>query len=836
MQLPSYRWRALHLAALWAYGVSQPVFSMLKGNPEFLVVRGSTRMDVVVFALLVTFVPPLAVVGAEAVVAVVSRTLAGALHVVAIWCFGFLVAVQLVRLLDAQPAAVLLIPVAIAAVAALLYPRSRLFQSFLSVSFALPVIGLLGFVATVPLATDDAAAADVRVANSTPVVLVVMDEFPVSSLLEADGSIDARRYPNFARLADESTWYRRATTVHEFTTQAVPAILTGQLPHDGELPTLNDHPRNLFTLLGEGYHLRVVEPVTRLCPERYCPDAHESPPFLDRARGLLYDSTVGYLYRVLPASLRTGLPPIGDRWGGFGESSDDTTRERLLGALNMDDVNLAIEQSDHRPRFEFERFMRLIRPHDASRTLYFAHLMLPHAPYRMLPSGSEYGNAETIDGIVDDAFDQWGDSPLLVDQALQRHLLQVGYTDRLLGELLHRLKATGIYDRALVVVTADHGASFEPAGHRRMVYGGNIADIAAVPLFVKYPHERQGRADDRNARTVDVVPTIADVLGVRLPWQVDGRTLRGAPVQGRRVMVWRRAGGVVTADTDDVHAGMLATASRNEALFGVGRDVPSPGPYKQLVGRSVVGLGATEQRGTEVMLDGEVLFANVRRASHFVPARITGEIDRTSLAPDTALAVAVNGRVAATTRTFVLDRRLRFAALVPESSFVDGRNAVDVLAISGAPGRPSLTELGGTSGAPQYALTADGTGIALPSRRVAALAGKRLAGQMETPTVEHGTIRLRGWAADLRDRSLVDRVVIFSGRRLVFSSATTVFRWDIGDIPRTVGSARVGFVAELPLDAVRGKALRIFAIRGTVASELLVPEPDQRLLAVADHR
>ena len=48
---PAYRWRFAHLAALWGFGVSQPVFSMLKGNPEFLVVRGSTREDVVVFAL-----------------------------------------------------------------------------------------------------------------------------------------------------------------------------------------------------------------------------------------------------------------------------------------------------------------------------------------------------------------------------------------------------------------------------------------------------------------------------------------------------------------------------------------------------------------------------------------------------------------------------------------------------------------------------------------------------------------------------------------------------------------------------------------------------------------
>ena len=464
--LPAYRWRFAHLAALWGYGVSQPVFSMLKGNPEFLVVRGSTRLDVVTFALLVAFVVPLAVVGLEAIVSLASRTLEGVLHIVAIWCFGCLAVLQIVRLLDVQRGAALLIPLVPAALAALAYLKSRVFRSFLSVSVVLPVLGALSFVVTVPLATGNAAAANVTVARSAPVVLMVMDEFPVSALLRPDGTIDAKRYPNFARLAKTATWYPRATTVHEFTTQAVPAVLTGQLPHTGELPTLNDHPENLFTLLGARYVLRVIEPVSRLCPTRYCPDVHVQEPLVDRARGLLYDASVGYLYRVLPASLRQGLPPIGDSWGGFDDAGDAGTRQRLLGALDVNDVNLAMERADHQPRTEFARFMRLIKPGAPEQTLYFLHLTLPHAPYRLLPSGREYGNAETIDGIRDDAFNQWSNSPLLVDQARQRLLLQVGYTDRLIGDLVRRLEAAGLYDRALVVVTADHGASFHAGGFR----------------------------------------------------------------------------------------------------------------------------------------------------------------------------------------------------------------------------------------------------------------------------------------------------------------------------------------------------------------------------------
>ena len=53
------------------------------------------------------------------------------------------------------------------------------------------------------------------------------------------------------------------------------------------------------------------------------------------------------------------------------------------------------------------------------------------------------------------------DDPGLTDHNHLRHLLQVGYTDRQLGRVLQRLGAPGLLERALFVVTADHGYAFE---------------------------------------------------------------------------------------------------------------------------------------------------------------------------------------------------------------------------------------------------------------------------------------------------------------------------------------------------------------------------------------
>ena len=168
----------------------------------------------------------------------------------AVWIFGATAALQLLKLFDPSSQAALAFPLAVAYVGAMAYARWQPIRTFLSVSAVLPVLGLVVFVSTAPLALANTAAIPIDVTSETPVVLIVFDEFGVSSLMRADGSIDARRYPAFGRLAREGTWYAGATTVHEYTTQAVPSILTGNAPRKGGLPTIADHPRNLFTLLG----------------------------------------------------------------------------------------------------------------------------------------------------------------------------------------------------------------------------------------------------------------------------------------------------------------------------------------------------------------------------------------------------------------------------------------------------------------------------------------------------------------------------------------------------------------------------------------------------------
>ncbi len=306
---------------------------------------------------------------------------------------------------------------------------------------------------------------------------------------------------------------------------------------------------------------------------------------------------------------------------------------------------------------------------------------------------------------------------------------------------MRRLEKTGLYDRALVVVTADHGIGFEPGGSPRFVT--EAAELSPTsPGNSKSSSIRasaRGLVDRRDAETIDIVPTIADAIGARIPWHVDGRSLRGKPV-ARRVSVHTNRRGSVSASANAVAAGVLSTARRNAALFGEGTDsLYCLGPHKELLGRQVEVVAST-MNGVEVRLDDAAQFEDVRTASLFSPSHIAGEIQRGSLAPGTPIAIAVNGRVAATTRTYG-SNETHFSALVPEGVLLDG-NSVRVYTLRHVAGVNQSARLAGARDAVRSPVEQQGRGsmssepatairateMHLPSYGVAVCAPRRAVG------------------------------------------------------------------------------------------------------------
>ena len=117
---------------------------------------------------------------------------------------------------------------------------------------------------------------------------------------------------------------------------------------------------------------------------------------------------------------------------------------------------------------------------------------------------------------------RWSDDVVAVARNYQRHLLQVRYADTLLGQVLDRMRTVGLYNDALLVVTADHGVTFQPGFPFRRPRAESFVDLVSVPLFIKTPNQQTGPVLKSNVETIDIVPTLAAQLGIRVPWESDG--------------------------------------------------------------------------------------------------------------------------------------------------------------------------------------------------------------------------------------------------------------------------------------------------------------------------
>ena len=458
-------------------------------------------------------------------------------------------------------------------------------------------------------------------------VLLVLDEFPGDTLLGADGRIDAGRFPHFAALAGDSTWFQNAHTSYDSTTKAVPLVLDGIRPQRGTAPIARDHPHSIFTALGgRGYRIVTSEEATAMCPARYCPSERRRRP------------------AIIP-NLKGGRA---------------------------------------------ERFGSFIRSIHASRTptFWMKHALLPHGPWVYLPSGHRsrpdgpelLPGMQTVPGFYDD---------YLTNHNEQRYLLQLGFVDRLLGRLVARLKSQGMYDDTLIVVTADHGFAWQVGvPTRRSVTQSNVNELGPVPLIVKAPSQTRGQVNDALAQTLDVTPTIADVLNVPLGYRADGRSAFSRAVRDRRQvsLTKRDFSSIVRMSAERWKAQRRAVVMRRLRQLGSGDWASlytSLGPHRELIGRGRDRHAQLRHHARDASrFRAHSRACGARAAS--CRARSRGGYTSRDRQRERDLAIAVNGRIEAVGRSFHLkgETAESYAVMVPEDAMREGRNRVEVLEVT----------------------------------------------------------------------------------------------------------------------------------------------------------
>src|SRR3954451_4582255 len=316
-------WDFAHLAVLSCFAVAQPVFNLLSDNPEFFAARGAPSFDVISFGFLAILVPPLIGIALELLAGLIDRRAREAVHLLLIAILVALFVVQLLKKsIDASDGLLIALSVAIALAVAFAYARTDFLRSFLNVLSPAPLVFLFIFLVISPVSKvafpSEARARTVGGVSRTNVVVVLFDEFPINSLLDRHGRVDPKRYPNFAELAGNSTWFRNAYTVYDSTERAQPAIFDGNLPSKDKLPTSADHPHSIFTLLAKTHRLNVSEEATSVCPRDLCKDERLDESYPDRMKSMFDDLGLVWLHQVSPPHIEDNFTSVSENWGNFG--------------------------------------------------------------------------------------------------------------------------------------------------------------------------------------------------------------------------------------------------------------------------------------------------------------------------------------------------------------------------------------------------------------------------------------------------------------------------------------------------------------------------------------
>ncbi|HEY1738416.1 MAG TPA: sulfatase-like hydrolase/transferase, partial [Acidimicrobiia bacterium] len=654
---------------------------LLGKNASVFVTDRASRIDIALLVIGILVVPAAIAYAAEVLIGIAIPRARVIAHAVFIGAF-FAVYIE-----ETLKEATKLGPVTLEVLAALLaigvvvlVVRVVGVRRWLRVLAVAPFVFVAVFVAFSPVSSilfgsTPKGLAGAAITKPKRVVMVVMDEFPLESLLDGTGHVDAALFPNFAALAKTTTWYRNDTSVAPFTEWAVPAIDSAQYPHNpGALPTYQDYPNTIFRLLGGAYRMHVQESITQLCPTSICNNSATSGGVpgqvgkLARSTQRLWSQfasphrTAGVSYAPPP-----GIPP------------------QLPSALQW--VN-GLEPST--------------RP-----TLDYLHVLLPHQPWRYLPTGQDVGYSANDPANVSNLI-SWLD-PYSAAIARERHLLQLQAGDALLGKIIARLKAIGAWDNSIVVVTADHGIAFSSGKAARSVQKGDADQILWTPLFIKVPHQTTGRIDDRPAQSVDVVPTIADLIGVKIPWHVDGRSLLLPPRKEfiRHFYQWKvphlQPPHLVVAPGNS-YLGFdprvyFPKVLKARAAPAVGDPALRPyriGTYGSLIGQSVsADVDASAPGPKTFFVQRNDMFSNIN--THAYDASwtfIEGYV--LDVKANQPLVFTVNGKVAGIGEVRVITKGnstgFYWAALAPQF-FHDGSNDVRGYAVSGPASHPRLKPL-----------------------------------------------------------------------------------------------------------------------------------------------
>ncbi len=359
-------------------------------------------------------------------------------------------------------------------------------------------VGLLGALLLVawwgktepPIGTVDPAAA-ARVQGKPNVLLIVVDTMRSDRLGCYGYPKDTS--PTLDALAEEGIVCKHAVAQASWTRPSIATILTGLYPSTHQaISKVSVLPDEVFTLAeafhSEGYYTAGLVDNINIAPmfgfgQGFCEYRYFAPAYFFGASESCSKLTLYDMLRLV--------------------------RERFLSkAKNVNHyyrdaeymTDRAIEWLAHLPREPFFLFLHYMDPHDP----YFVH------PY----DGTGYARVSFPNPPL-----EWAPKLSAIYDG------EISFWDAHFRRLLDALRARGLYENTIIVVTADHGEEF--AEHGGWWHGATLYDEGIlVPLVVRLPGAASaGLVVEHQVRLLDVAPTLLARCGLPIPAAMQGEAL-----------------------------------------------------------------------------------------------------------------------------------------------------------------------------------------------------------------------------------------------------------------------------------------------------------------------
>jgi N-acetylglucosamine-6-sulfatase len=187
-----------------------------------------------------------------------------------------------------------------------------------------------------------------------------------------------------------------------------------------------------------------------------------------------------------------------------------------------------------------------------------------HAPhYPAVPAARYAGAFASFPVPHAPSFDLTPEDSAASDALYRQRLESLQSVDDLVAALATALQANGQMDNTYVIYTSDNGMF---AGEHGLFDTKNLPfeEAIRVPFMIRGPGIPRNATRDQFVLNIDIAPTIADLAGVQLGHEVDGRSMR--PLFGGAAS-WRRAFLVENFNTYGAGGSVYGVRDKSTAYF-----------------------------------------------------------------------------------------------------------------------------------------------------------------------------------------------------------------------------------------------------------------------------